>query len=622
MPGTVSIPGAVPGFILWSLAPMTPFAFCTRMRLCLLVHLVLMVPASGWSQSVTSPYLANPDLAIGYVDSCARFWMQAYDPVQGGFYMNIDRTGKLIGAWGTGKNTLIQSRDAYGFLRAYMLTGKKEYLTHARRALDFLYRSGWDAVHGGWYEGISAAGVPTSPSAKKLAYIQHYAMLGITASVEVTDDSLDRAILDRSLAYMENRFWDARPGSLGYFDHTLADGSMPYGKSFNATVDAVTTHMLGVYLLKGSASHAQRLQDLADNMVDRLAASAATQAIGFVEGYDTDWNPDPGNTMTIMGHVLKTAWCLARIHPLFPNSAHLAVAEQLAQSVLMQGYDHEHGGPYKDYDRTTGQMLMWGQADTAKAWWQMEQAVTAGLLLYAITGDEIYLEMADRTLNFFMTHFVDHTYGEVYENRTKHGGQIWDTNKGSGSKAAYHSTELGYYIYLYGNLLVKHTTATLHYAFAPMSVVRSIRVAPISFPTTIAAVKLDGQQYNSWTAATSTVQIPAGVGGDFAITFQRSTTGVGAGHRADVPDRVRMDQNYPNPFNPATIIRFAVPHESRAVIRVYDVLGREVATVLNAVVTAGEHVVRFDGSGLSSGVYLYRLEAEGVHVTHTMLLTK
>ena len=62
-----------------------------------------------------------------------------------------------------------------------------------------------------------------------------------------------------------------------------------------------------------------------------------------------------------------------------------------------------------------GEMLMWGQADTAKAWWQMEQAVTAGLMMYNITGESQYLQMADETLKFFMTYFVDHrVWGSLF----------------------------------------------------------------------------------------------------------------------------------------------------------------------------------------------------------------
>jgi len=83
-----------------------------------------------------------------------------------------------------------------------------------------------------------------------------------------------------------------------------------------------------------------------------------------------------------------------------------------------------------------------------------------------------------------------------------------------------------------------------------------------------------------------------------------------------VPVAFRLEQNYPNPFNPGTLIRYAIPgsmeygggnREVRLVV--YDVLGREVAVLANDSETPGEHEVFFDGSGLASGVYVYRLEA-------------
>lgn len=585
-------------------------------------------PADLPAQTPRSPYLIDPDLAIGYVDSCARFWFNAYDSLRGGFYMNIDRSGGLISSWGTGKNTLNQSRNAYGFLRAYMLTGNAQYLTFARRALDFLYRSGWDSTNGGWYNEVNRDGVPSNPTANKTAYYQHYALLGITASVEVTDDSLDRVMLERSLMHNETRFWDARPHALGYYDRTLANGTQPSGKSFNATVDAITTHMLSLYLMTGDSTYGRRLRQLGDNMVDRLAASSASQAIGFVEGFDTEWNPDPANTMTIMGHVLKTAWCLGRLYVLFQDTSYLGAANRLVESVIQKGYDRPNGGPYKDYNRVTGDMLMWGQKDTAKAWWQMEQAVTAGLLLdycghYSFASLPA-LQMADQTLDFFMQHFVDHVYGEVYENRTKYGGQIWDTNKGSSGKAAYHSIELGYYVYLYGKLLLRKEPATLHYAFSPRPYERTIRLQPIvgNVSYTLAGVWRNGERHDTYDAWPPAVRIPAYVGGEFEVTFAPVITGAGDEPIAAVPREAQLWQNFPNPFNPSTTIQFALPEPGRTVVTVHDILGREVARLMDGHAEAGTHRLTFSGDGLSSGVYFYRLQAPGVQVTMRMLLTK
>ncbi len=93
---------------------------------------------------------------------------------------------------------------------------------------------------------------------------------------------------------------------------------------------------------------------------------------------------------------------------------------------------------------------------------------------------------------------------------------------------------------------------------------------------------------------------------------------------SELPTTHALEQNYPNPFNPATTIRFQLPQAEQVTLRVFDVLGREVAALLDdAAMTAGEHTVRFDASGLTSGVYLYRLEAGASFVqTRRMLLVK
>lgn len=67
--------------------------------------------------------------------------------------------------------------------------------------------------------------------------------------------------------------------------------------------------------------------------------------------------------------------------------------------------------------------------------------------------------------------------------------------------------------------------------------------------------------------------------------------------------------NYPNPFNPTTTLKFILPAASDVTLRVYDILGREVATLVNDRLEAGEHKVSFDASRLASGVYLYQLQA-------------
>ena len=89
-----------------------------------------------------------------------------------------------------------------------------------------------------------------------------------------------------------------------------------------------------------------------------------------------------------------------------------------------------------------------------------------------------------------------------------------------------------------------------------------------------------------------------------------------------VPTEYRLEQNYPNPFNPVTRIKFLVPSSSQVRLTVYDLLGREVALLVNEVRQPGSYEVQFNASHLPSGFYIYRLQAGGHIATNKMILMK
>jgi hypothetical protein len=78
-----------------------------------------------------------------------------------------------------------------------------------------------------------------------------------------------------------------------------------------------------------------------------------------------------------------------------------------------------------------------------------------------------------------------------------------------------------------------------------------------------------------------------------------------------VPEKFDLSQNYPNPFNPTTKINFDLPFDSKVTMKVFDLTGREIATLVNDIQMAGYYTVTFDGKGIASGVYFYRIVAEG-----------
>ncbi len=88
------------------------------------------------------------------------------------------------------------------------------------------------------------------------------------------------------------------------------------------------------------------------------------------------------------------------------------------------------------------------------------------------------------------------------------------------------------------------------------------------------------------------------------------------------PSAFQLSQNYPNPFNPATAIHYQLPTRDLVSLKVFDLLGKEVATLVNEVKPAGEYTVLFDASRFASGVYLYRLASGGSGLTRKMLLIR
>jgi TctA family transporter len=89
-----------------------------------------------------------------------------------------------------------------------------------------------------------------------------------------------------------------------------------------------------------------------------------------------------------------------------------------------------------------------------------------------------------------------------------------------------------------------------------------------------------------------------------------------------VPLTYGLDQNYPNPFNPSTTINYSIPVSGRVTLRIFNVLGQEVGTLLNSDQNAGKYQLTFDASRYSSGVYFYRIEAGTFSAVKKMMLLK
>ncbi|MFN0158083.1 MAG: T9SS type A sorting domain-containing protein [Bacteroidota bacterium] len=166
------------------------------------------------------------------------------------------------------------------------------------------------------------------------------------------------------------------------------------------------------------------------------------------------------------------------------------------------------------------------------------------------------------------------------------------------------------------------------------------RVSPDTLYTDLNVYELSGNKLGIWRRDTASVQnfhfldidndgitnlitplishlIPDHLG----VYEYFGTTGIGE-NEDKVPDRFELYQNYPNPFNASTRIRYHIPNSTHVTLRVFDVLGREVATLVDERMNRGMHHAQWDGANNSSGVYFYRLITDNHIATRKLLLLR
>jgi hypothetical protein len=210
---------------------------------------------------------------------------------------------------------------------------------------------------------------------------------------------------------------------------------------------------------------------------------------------------------------------LARVYQRSPDARYRAAARKFIYDVLDNGgWDNAHGVPYTQYD--------WSNGNTTKKaeCWQIEQAVLSGLSNWYIADDQsdrdTYLRMADQSLQFFADYVIDHTYGGTWKLNNLDGSPA--SGKSNFFNVEYHSTEMFYFVYMYGNLMLHRNPVTLYYKIAPSSAQQVILLNPLAIDDAslqIKSIALDGAPLTSFNAATREVTLAAGQGGKLRVVF-------------------------------------------------------------------------------------------------------
>ncbi|MDR3626803.1 MAG: T9SS type A sorting domain-containing protein, partial [Ignavibacteriaceae bacterium] len=160
-------------------------------------------------------------------------------------------------------------------------------------------------------------------------------------------------------------------------------------------------------------------------------------------------------------------------------------------------------------------------------------------------------------------------------------------------------------------------------AFSNISGIKDIELQGLKYPLSVKALIKDKAKYS----------INSGVDkNEICLNETPVTIGQGANtikiiltnliNRASIPDQYQLGQNYPNPFNPSTIIKYALPKDGMVTLKLFNILGSEITTLVNEQKSAGNYSVQFNGSSLSSGIYFYRLRAGSYSETKKLILMK
>jgi hypothetical protein len=158
-----------------------------------------------------------------------------------------------------------------------------------------------------------------------------------------------------------------------------------------------------------------------------------------------------------------------------------------------------------------------------------------------------------------------------------------------------------------GNVFGKSTTIWFYYTKSTRS----------SFYSFIDIADSIGYIYGQWEPGENEYCLGAIIDG-----VQYGTISGIPGMKESIPDHWSLLQNYPNPFNPSTTIPYSLPVRSSVTLTVFDLLGRRVSILQEAVQNPGDYTLRFDGSSLAGGIYFFRLQADGFSQTRSMILMK
>jgi mannose/cellobiose epimerase-like protein (N-acyl-D-glucosamine 2-epimerase family)/anti-anti-sigma regulatory factor len=483
----------------------------------------------------------EPDWWIQQIRALARFYFNAQFP-DGVVEMRNYRTSLSLEGAKTGDNvqeTDTISRMVYGFASAYMLTGEERYLEMAERGTEYLrdHMRGVDQENDivYWYHAIEKCGkydrkiYASSFGDDKdgiPAYEQIYALAGPVQTYRITGDPRILDDTNRTINFFDKHFRDYEKG--GYFSHidpeTFDPRSESLGenrarKNWNSVGDHAPAYLINLWLATGEQRYADFLTYTADTIVEHFPDFENSPFVQ--ERFHEDWSHDTTykwqQDRAVVGHDLKIAWNLMRIHHLFPKDSYVQLAQRLAEIMPRVGMDRQHGGWYDVMERKIkpGEETHRLSFHDRKAWWQQEQGILAYQILFGSLRLPEHQRLARESAAFYNAFVPDHDSGGVYFNVLGNGLPYVmgdERFKGNHSMSGYHAFELCYLATVYENLLINKKPMDLYFKPRPDGFKdRILRVQPDILPVgtvQLTGVWINDAPYSDYDANALTIKLP------------------------------------------------------------------------------------------------------------------